>query len=158
MQFHVPDPAFTGSEQARAHFWLAVKIAFGFIALIWLIYLVQWGLDLGPEPFGIRPRQLDGLPGIVFAPLVHGSFAHLIANSPPLLVLGNLQHCLVLPAAHPPLVAGCALRLERAVRADVGPVGVDPHAVLDGRVVSAQTLSRWTLVFIVTRNVDDRPC
>ena len=89
MQFHVPDPAFTGSEQTRAHFRLAVKIAFGFLALIWLIYLVQWGLDLGPEPFGIRPRQLDGLPGIVFAPLVHGSFAHLIANSAPLLVLGT---------------------------------------------------------------------
>ena len=89
MQFHIPDPAYTASEQARAHFRLAVKIAFGFVALIWLIYLVQWGLDLEPEPFGIRPRQLDGLPGIVYAPLVHGSFAHLVANSPPLLVLGT---------------------------------------------------------------------
>jgi membrane associated rhomboid family serine protease len=89
MQFHVPDPAFTGSEQTRALFRLAIKIAFGFFALIWLVYLVQSGLDLEPEPFGIRPRQLDGLPGIVFAPLVHGSFAHLVANSPPLLVLGT---------------------------------------------------------------------
>jgi len=82
-------PGFTGSEQTRALFRLAAKIASGFLALIWLIYLVQSGMDLGPEPFGIRPRQLDGLPGIVFAPLVHGSFAHLIANSPPLLVLGT---------------------------------------------------------------------
>ncbi|WP_372526604.1 rhomboid family intramembrane serine protease [Piscinibacter sp.] len=89
MQFHIPDPAYTGSEQVRAHFRLAVKIAFGFVALIWLIYLANWGLDLEPELSGIRPRQLSGLPGIVFAPLVHGSFAHLIANSPPLLVLGT---------------------------------------------------------------------
>ena len=89
MQFDVPDPAFTGSEQTRAHFRLAVKIASGFAALIWLIHLMNWGLDLGPEPFGILPRQLAGLPGIVFAPLVHCSFAHLIANSPPLLVLGT---------------------------------------------------------------------
>ena len=89
MQIHVPDPAYTGSERAGAHFRLAAKIAFGFVALLWLIYLMHWGLDLGPEPFGIRPRQLAGLPGIVFAPLVHGGFAHLIANSPPLLVLGT---------------------------------------------------------------------
>jgi len=89
MQFHVPDPAFTGSEQSRAHFRLAVKIAFGFIVLIWLIHLMNWGLDLDPEPFGIRPRQLSGLPGIFLAPVVHGGFEHLIANTLPLLVLGT---------------------------------------------------------------------
>jgi membrane associated rhomboid family serine protease len=89
VQFHIPDPAYTGSEQVRAHFRLSVKIALGFLAVIWLIYLVNWALDLEPDPFGIRPRQLAGLPGIVFAPLVHSSFAHLIANSPPLLVLGT---------------------------------------------------------------------
>ena len=89
MQIHVPDPAYTGSERARAHFRLAAKIAFGFVALLWLIYLLNWGLDLEPALSGIRPRHLAGLAGIVFAPLVHASFAHLIANSPPLLVLGT---------------------------------------------------------------------
>ena len=89
MQFHIPDPAYTGSEQARARFRLAAKIAFGFVGVIWLIYLMNWGLDQEPEPFGIRPRQWVGLPGIVFAPLVHDGFAHLIANTPPLLVLGT---------------------------------------------------------------------
>ena len=89
MQFHIPDPAYTASERARARFRLAVKITFGFVALIWLIHLMNWGLDLEPELSGIRPRQLAGLPGIVFAPLVHGSFDHLIANTPPLLVLGT---------------------------------------------------------------------
>ena len=89
MQFDVLDPAYTGSEQSRAHFRLAVKIALGFLALIWFIDSMQWGFDLELEPFGIRPRQLDGLPGIVFAPLVHGGFAHLLANTPPLLVLGT---------------------------------------------------------------------
>ena len=89
MQIHVPDPAYTGSERARAHFRRAARIAFGFVALLWLIYLMNWGLDLEPELSGIRPRQWAGLPGIVFAPLVHASFAHLIANSPPLLVSGT---------------------------------------------------------------------
>ena len=89
MQFHLPDPAFTGSEQNRAHFRLAVKLAFGFVALIWLVHLMNWGLDLDPEPFGIRPRQLSGLPGILLAPLAHGGFDHLIANTLPLLVVGT---------------------------------------------------------------------
>jgi len=89
MQFDVPDPAYTGSVQARAHFRLAVKIAFGFVALLWVISLTNWGLDLDPEVSGIRPRQWAGLPGIVFAPLVHDSFGHLIANSLPLLVLST---------------------------------------------------------------------
>ena len=89
MQLHTPDPDYTGSEQRRAHFRLAAKIAFGFVGVIWLIFLMNWVLDLDPEPFGIRPRQWVGLPGIVFAPLVHDGFAHIIANSPPLLVLGT---------------------------------------------------------------------
>ena len=89
MQFDVPDPVYTGSERARAHFRLAARIAFCFVALLWLVYLLNWGLDLEPELSGIRPRQWAGLPGIVFAPLVHASFEHLIANSPPLLVSGT---------------------------------------------------------------------
>ena len=89
MQAYIPDPAYTSSEQARANFRLAGKIALGFVALIWLIQLLNWGLDLELERFGVRPRQLAGLPGILLAPLLHGSFAHLGANSLPLLVLGT---------------------------------------------------------------------
>ena len=89
MQIHIPDPAYTSSERARANFRLAFKIALGFVALIWLIQLLNWGLDLGLERFGVRPRQLAGLPGILLAPLLHGGFSHLFANSLPLLVLGT---------------------------------------------------------------------
>ncbi len=89
MHFDVPDPAFTHSEQNRAHFHLAVRLAAGFVALLWLAHLMNWGLDLDPAPFGIRPRQLDGLPGILFAPLAHASFEHLIANTAPLLFVGT---------------------------------------------------------------------
>jgi len=89
MLIHIPDPAYTSSNRARANFRLAVKIALGFIALIWLIQLLNWGLDLELERFGVRPRELAGLPGILLAPLLHAGFAHLIANSLPLLVLGT---------------------------------------------------------------------
>lgn len=36
---------------------------------------------------GLRPRHLNGLQGIIFSPLLHGSWSHLLANLPPLLVL-----------------------------------------------------------------------
>ena len=89
MQIQIPDRAYTGSERARANFRLAVKIALGFVAVLWLIQLLNWGLALGPEDLGVRPREWVGLLGILFAPLVHDGFAHLIANSFPLLVLGT---------------------------------------------------------------------
>lgn len=89
MQTHPPDSAYAGSERARANFRLALKLALAFVALLWIIELLNWGLDLQPEDFGVRPRELAGLPGILFAPLVHSGFGHLLANSLPLLILGT---------------------------------------------------------------------
>jgi len=87
MQFDSPDPLVTRSDRARDNFRLAAKLSLGFVAVLWLIPLLGWGLDL--ERFGVRPRQWIGLLGILVAPLLHGGFAHLLANSLPLLVLGT---------------------------------------------------------------------
>lgn len=38
---------------------------------------------------GIRPRHLDGLDGVLLAPLLHLNFAHLYGNSVPLILLGT---------------------------------------------------------------------
>ena len=129
MQIHILDPAHTGSERARANFRLSVKMALGFVALIWVIQLLDRALDLEPADFGVRPRQLVGLPGIFFAPLVHGGFAHLLANSPPLLVLGTAMLYLypsaalrVLPAVY--LGTGVAVWLFARGSAHVGASGL----------------------------------
>jgi membrane associated rhomboid family serine protease len=39
---------------------------------------------------GIEPREFDGLDGVLFAPLLHGDWAHLVANTVPFLVFGFL--------------------------------------------------------------------
>lgn len=91
MQFDVPDPAFAGSAQARTHFRLAVKLALGFVALLWLIHGMNWATDADPAAFGVRPRQLAGALGILSAPLVHGDFAHLVSNTAPLAVVGTVM-------------------------------------------------------------------
>jgi len=89
VEVHIPDPAHAASERARANFRLATRIALGFVALIWLIQLLDWTLGVSPGIFGVRPREWSGLPGVLLAPLMHSGFAHLIANTPPLLVAGT---------------------------------------------------------------------
>lgn len=42
--------------------------------------------------WGIFPREIDGLIGIITAPLVHGSWEHLISNSVPLFVTTTMIH------------------------------------------------------------------
>lgn len=89
MHIPVPDPEHVDSAAARAHLKLAAQVSAGFLALLWLIHLLNWGFDVDPYPFGVLPRQIAGLPGIVLAPLVHSSFEHLAANSLPIVVLGT---------------------------------------------------------------------
>ena len=89
LHFPVPDPAYTNTVQTRAHLRLAVRLATGFVVLLWLIQLINALFDVDPDPFGVRPRALAGIAGIFFAPLVHTGFEHLIANTLPLLVLGS---------------------------------------------------------------------
>lgn len=62
-----------------------------FVALLWVVHVVNWITGYGLNPaFGLIPRHLSGLDGIIAMPLLHGSFAHLMANTPPLLVMGGL--------------------------------------------------------------------
>lgn len=59
------------------------------LAFMWGEEVVDTVLDGRLDRFGIRPRQLDGLDGIVLAPFLHGGFGHLIANTLPFLLMGG---------------------------------------------------------------------
>lgn len=63
------------------------------VALLVAAMWVEEVVDLVPgtpfDSWGIRPRRLSGLPGIVWAPLLHDGFRHLAANTVPFLVLGS---------------------------------------------------------------------
>ena len=60
-----------------------------FIFLIWLIKITEVLLELNLVTWGVYPLSLNGLKGILTAPLVHGSFKHLANNSVPLFFLGT---------------------------------------------------------------------
>jgi len=60
-----------------------------FTAVLWLIKIVEMMVGANFARYGVYPGQLDGLTGIIWAPLIHTSFSHLFANTPPLLLLGT---------------------------------------------------------------------
>lgn len=71
-----------------------VLILGGFVAVMWGLELLDIflggasGRCTGLNQFGIFPRLGIGLRGILFAPFLHGGFAHLIANTVPFITLG----------------------------------------------------------------------
>ncbi len=61
------------------------------VALCWLVFVVNnllWSGHL--NQYGIIPRRLGSLPGIIWSPFLHGSLTHLLANTVPLLILGGI--------------------------------------------------------------------
>lgn len=63
----------------------------GFVSLLWIIEILDVFVFGGAlNSYGVRPRSLDGIEGILFMPFLHGSFAHLAANTLPFLTLGWL--------------------------------------------------------------------
>jgi membrane associated rhomboid family serine protease len=60
------------------------------LAIMWIEEVIDIPLRGRLDRFGIRPRRIGGLDGIVFSPFLHGGFGHLIANTIPFAVLGLL--------------------------------------------------------------------
>ena len=125
---------------------LAAQVIFGFVALLYVLEAVDTVLGGRLDGAGVRPRQVDGLDGIVFAPLLHAGWQHLEANTLPLLVLGFLI-----------LLAGVARWLSvTAVVWVVGGVGTwltgQPHSVHLG----ASVLAFGWLVYLLVRGVFSR--
>ena len=78
----------TYAKERGAGWARAAAFSVGFVALLWVIELADVLLPARLDEEGVRPRSEDGLWGILFAPLLHAGWGHLIANSLPLLVLG----------------------------------------------------------------------
>lgn len=61
------------------------------VGLLWGIQLVNvLVFNNNLAVYGIHPKDLNGLQGILWAPFLHGSFEHLVANTLPLVTLGWL--------------------------------------------------------------------
>lgn len=72
--------------QAKAHV-LRDSVIVVWVVSLADILLLRGGLG---RLLGLRPRRMQGLLGIIFAPLLHRDLPHLMANTVPFLVLGWL--------------------------------------------------------------------
>ena len=67
------------------------KVLIVSITIFWVIEILdKFVFNSSLDSYGIQPHSLIGLRGILFAPFLHGGFAHLIANTIPFLTLGWL--------------------------------------------------------------------
>jgi len=66
----------------------SIKIMIFIVGILWISLVASFFLPI--NEFGIRPRSILGLSGIVLSPFLHAGFAHLVANTLSLFVLGSI--------------------------------------------------------------------
>src|SRR5690606_28100066 len=57
------------------------------VLAIWTVYWYEIRFQVNLNQYGIYPRSLKGLRGIIFSPFLHGSVGHLYNNTIPLAML-----------------------------------------------------------------------
>lgn len=65
-------------------------IPFIFLLIMWGVKIVEIQFNLSFVKFGIYPKDINSLKGILFSPFIHKDFTHLFNNSYPILILGSL--------------------------------------------------------------------
>jgi membrane associated rhomboid family serine protease len=90
---HLPNPEFPAdSPGQRAHdrrrLLRAFNLSFAFVLALGAVFIAQPAFDVAA--WSVQPHAWTGLPGVLTAPLLHGSPEHFAANAISLLLLGTL--------------------------------------------------------------------
>jgi membrane associated rhomboid family serine protease len=78
------------STDDRPTWVTAAVVSASFVVLLYAIEVVDVVVDNRLDGLGVEPRSADGLWGVLFAPVLHGGWTHLEANTVPVLLLGFL--------------------------------------------------------------------
>lgn len=85
-------PAATPAPQQKRPAWVVGGVTIvSFVVLLYVIELFDSLSNHRLDDNGIRPLEADGLWGVVWAPLLHANWQHLVANTGPALILGFLM-------------------------------------------------------------------
>jgi membrane associated rhomboid family serine protease len=127
--------------------WQGAAVVTGaFVALLWVMEVLDTVSGHRLDAYGITPRTEDGLVGIALAPVLHFGFDHLVANTVPVLVLGFLT-----------LATGIARGLAAtAVIWVVGGLGVWLFAGDRSLHAGASVLVFGWIVYLVVRGLLNR--
>ena len=74
------------SEEKKRFIYSLVFPAF-FLLLLWAVKFFEISMELSFVEGGVYPRKWSGLQGILFSPLIHGGWKHLLDNSMPVFLL-----------------------------------------------------------------------
>ncbi len=74
-------------DQEKKQIVSSSLLAAGIVAALWLVKLTEELMGISLSFLGLLPLKVEGLKGILFAPLLHGNYKHLISNSIPLFLL-----------------------------------------------------------------------
>jgi membrane associated rhomboid family serine protease len=72
----------------REGYGRALQLLLGMVLLMWALEALDVALDHRLDRYGIVPREVEGLDGVVAAPFLHVGFGHLAANTLPFVVMG----------------------------------------------------------------------
>jgi len=136
MQTTAREPAWKG----------AALVTGGFVALLWLLEILDAATGHPLDAYGVHPRSEDGLVGVALAPALHFGFDHLVSNTVPVLVLGFLT-----------LATGLARGLAAtAIIWVVGGLGVWLFAQPGSNHAGASVLIFGWIVYLVVRGFLNR--
>ncbi len=127
--------------------WLqAAWLTGGFVAVLWVLEIIDAVTGNPLDELGIVPRTEDGLVGVAAAPLLHFGFDHLVSNTVPVLILGFLT-----------LATGIARGLlATAIIWVLGGVGVWVFAPSATNHAGASILIFGWIVFLIVRGLLNR--
>ena len=74
------------SEEKKRFVYSLVFPGF-FLLLLWAVKFFEISMELSFVEGGVYPRKLSGLQGVLFSPLIHGDWKHLVDNSGPVFFL-----------------------------------------------------------------------
>lgn len=67
----------------------SVFIPLLFLIIMWAVFAWEIYYQTSFNSYGILPRDITGLRGIILSPFIHGDFSHIVNNSYPVLILGT---------------------------------------------------------------------
>lgn len=86
-RYYPSNPKRLDPEMEKRIFIHSLLFPLAFILAFWIIEIVEQTSSLSFVRYGVFPRNLDGLQGILFSPFIHSDFNHLISNSVPFFIL-----------------------------------------------------------------------
>jgi membrane associated rhomboid family serine protease len=113
-------------------------------AVLWVVEIVNSAGNYNLAQYGLRPRDIHGLVGVVTMPFLHAGYGHLLANSAPFILIGWV---VLLSGVRPFLLSSAIIIVVGGLVTWLVAPSVGPH----GSVVGASSLIIGWLGYLLGR-------